>query len=1451
MSLRSTLLRPLCLFVTFVAGIAGMPSHAETFRNPRRIPLPVDPYGVTTGDLNGDGRNDIVWTELPAYPGIPMLHVLLAGANGQYAPAPDLSLPFIPSVLSCIVEDVTGDKRNDLVCLGLSNNNVDAYLLTYVGNGDGTFAAPVETADASYITYSEPILARAGDLNADGFSDVVVMQANYSFTLPFLSDGHGGFKSAPSFNGSFNYSIPTVTDLNGDGKLDILWPTGPRVNLGNGDGTFSAPVPYDPGVDSNCAFGDVDGDGHLDAACTWYDGGAFVGEIHLSVLHGNPDGSFASAPLFTRLFGDAPTDKDGLSSILIPVLVADLNGDGYADIVSLSGDGYCVLLGGPNTTWSGPPEQFISASVRSEGGLGGIYGVSIADMNGDGLPDIVAVGPNGLYITYAQRDGTLSSAPAPEVGKVSTSVTLVDVNGDGNLDVVSAGDTALKLSLGRGDGTFEAPQAITSTGNFDNALYADGVVVSGDFNGDGKQDLLAKGNVAVYTTQNYILFGHGDGTFSPPQPVSIALGQVADLNGDGLSDIYSIVNSAISTNVLTVSLSKGDGTFTSVPTQLPVDQPNDFTDPSVGPALADFRHTGRLDAAVASGNNAYLLRGHGDGAFDSRGTTLALPGLPNLNSLGAVGIASGDFDADGNADIAVLVQYGSGFDNYTTPTSGVWVFYGNGDGTFSGPVLAGTFNRDAQAMSAGDLNGDGLADLVLTSYDVYQDNGVLIVHALPGRAWGPEVDYTGGDGLSPFWITDINHDGRNDLIFSEAFRGNYEANAISVLLNLPATDVTGTVAANPEPSLITQPFTLKANLVPPDASSSLTGAVSFSVDGTSVGSAPLSGNTATLVVPGTVATAGVHSIAASWPGDGTLPGLALSGTHTVSLFPVKLSVTSSANPSAVGQNVTFSVQVQAAPPRGINAPKTGFPGTLTLYDGTNLLGTIGNPSGSYSFVDPVLAGGPHTITASYSGDSVFAAGTVGYLQTVGTLPIAMQLSASPGSPAAGAATSLTALVTLTTSACPSCPYTAQVQFSDSGKPLGSSPVDLNGLATLPTSFTVGGPHTLSASYPGDNDHQSASATLNLQVSPGNTSITLAASANLVSAGTPVSFTAHIVPASGSPSLAGAAIAFSFGGQVFATVPVDSVGTATTSYATLPAGNDKVTATLGQTASLSGSSASTAVTVTRAQTVLVLSGSPTTLYQRSVVTLTAALTTPAPFLATGTVQLMDGSAALAAPRIANNAAIFRIDSLAPGDHELTATYPGDANNLPAVSAPPVKITVLLSSFAVSSTPAAISVQTEHHLTASVSAKSLGNFADRLLLSTALLPAHMTVQFDSPGTIDLAAGGTGAISVYLDTDDVLGYARATPIKKPGRHTPGPLWAFLPAPLLLLLLRRRRRGNLALAGVGAVLLAGLLIPLSGCSGMYPKSTAPGVYTIQIHAVGAQTGVAQTIDLQVTVSP
>jgi hypothetical protein len=1449
------LLFTLFLFSAFLAFAAASSTYAETFRNPRRIPLAVDPYGVATGDLNGDGRNDIVWTEHPAYPGTTVLHVLLAGANGQYTSAPDLTLPFYPTFIDCIIEDVTGDKHNDLICVGADINYTDVFLLTYPGKGDGTFGPPVQTKMTAQPTFSNPIIARAGDLNGDGFPDVLVMNAYYSGILPYLSDGQGGFKAGASFQGSFNYSVPTVTDLNGDGKLDVLWPTGPRVDLGNGDGTFAPIAQYDPGFLSICAFGDVDGDGHLDAACTWYDNGDINGHVHLTVLHGNSDGSFDTTPLFTRTFGSGANEYDGIATILSPVLVADLNGDGYADIVSHSGDGYSVLLGGPNLTWNGEPQQFVSASFQSEGGILGIYGVSIADMNGDGLPDIVAIGPHGLYITYAQHDGTLSSAPAPEVGEVSTSVTLVDVDGDGNLDAVSAGDTALKLSLGHGDGTFGPPQAITTSGNFGDTNYIGPMVISGDFNGDGKQDLLATGSTGAYTTQNYILFGHGDGTFDAPLPIanSILLGKVADLNNDGRSDVISIQNNALATNVLAVNLSRGDGTFTTVSTNLPVEMViNTFTTPSAGPALADFRHSGRLDAAVASVNHVYLLRSHGDGSFDTNGTVLAIPDLPNLSKVAVGDITAGDFDGDGNQDIAVLEQYGSGIYNLSAPTSAAWVFYGKGDGTFSGATLAGTFDRHAQTVSAGDLNGDGLADLVLTSYDVYEYNGVLIVHALPNRAWGPEVDYTGGDGLSPLWITDINHDGRNDLIFSNALRGNYASNSISVLLNEAAVSVSGTVTASPEPSNVTYPFTLQASLIPSNAGDVLSGNVTFSLDGVVVGSGPLSGNTASLSLSGLNVAAGSHSLSASWAGDATYPPLTLNGSHTVSLLPLTVSLAASPTSLSVGGTVTATATF--TPGIVPNLPGYQFTGSMTLYDNGVAIAQQPVSTSGFSFTLSSLAVGVHTLSVSYAGDAFFlAAQSNSVAVTVTGAATVATLTALPANSTYGTPVTLAANIAAAGSAGSSLP-TGSVVFTIDGKPL--APVTLANAAAGAVVSNLGvGAHSVSCTYSGDSTFAASVCNIvPITVNAAATVITVSSSQNPSLAYTPVTFSVHLM-LGGQPAPAGTQFTFSLqnnSGNVLLTT--DASGNATYTTSQLFARTWDITVIFSGAVNYLNSVVHYAQIVTAAPTVLSLTASPNPAYIGQSVRLNAGATPSGTTFPTGTVTFLEGPAVLGTGTL-NSAgqASFSTSTLTVGTHIIFATYPGDSGFLAGTSQA-ISVVILPQAFTLTISAPTLSIPTEHYKSFSASVQSLG-FQGPVQL-TCSVPQNVYLTCDiANSSLQLAVGGSATSTLILDTDVLLRFKAS--LESGPRHTAFSSEAIafallLPLPLGFLVRRRRLRTlplMLILFALGATL------SLTGCGDKYPAHTPPGAYDVVITAAGTPAGstatITQTVHMQLAVTP
>jgi hypothetical protein len=264
-------------------------------------------------------------------------------------------------------------------------------------------------------------------------------------------------------------------------------------------------------------------------------------------------------------------------------------------------------------------------------------------VNGDGIPDVVSAGPNGIYISYGHADGNFGSAPAYEATEVIGYATVADFNGDGIPDVVASGDANIKVSLGKGDGTFAAPVAAPNGDgalNFGTPLSATGAhIAHGDFNGDGKLDGVAIGSSSIYAYNAYLLLGNGDGTIQSPVlvPDSSTLypmfsqltdAAVYDVNHDGRSDLVSVSQpSTTGPYVISVALSNGDGSFRAVTTASPseLQTGGGFYYPITLPALANFFGHGQLDAAYGSLSHVYILKGHGDGTFDQAGTAMMIP----------------------------------------------------------------------------------------------------------------------------------------------------------------------------------------------------------------------------------------------------------------------------------------------------------------------------------------------------------------------------------------------------------------------------------------------------------------------------------------------------------------------------------------------------------------------------------------------------------------------------------------------------------------------------------------------------------------------------------------------------------------------------------------------------------------------------------------------------------
>jgi len=418
--------------------------------------------------------------------------------------------------------------------------------------------------------------------------------------------------------------------------------------------------------------------------------------------------------------------------------------------------------------------------------------------------DVAAAGTASVAVVNPAPGGGTSNveffqvtAPSPAVALATASTYSVpgyyttptaalaagDLNGDGKLDLVvsEVGDVA--VMLGNGDGTFQPPA------KFPTGVSSDGVagsVVIGDFNNDGKPDLAAGSDLAVY-----ILLGNGDGTFQAAFTYSVGGSTIVagDFNGDGHLDLVGAWNVAAGNTVeMGVLLGNGDGTFRKGPSyQL-------YTQGFASLLTGDFNRDGHLDLAIAGTYGIEIALGNGRGGFNWA------PTVSGVYYTAAVA----DFNGDGILDLA-----GSGCRQppplqhscFGMPSE-VIVWLGKGDGTFKETDVdpAGQYTP---SLIAGDFNGDGkidlaLADSFLYCIELFCDNPTSSLAILLGNGDGtfqPAQTSAGQPSTYPLAAGDFNGDGRLDLA---AIQGAYPSlSTVSVNLQTTASLSPGVLSFAP------------------------------------------------------------------------------------------------------------------------------------------------------------------------------------------------------------------------------------------------------------------------------------------------------------------------------------------------------------------------------------------------------------------------------------------------------------------------------------------------------------------------------------------------------------------------------------------------------------------------------------------------------------------------------
>lgn len=663
-----------------------------------------NPTNMITGDLNNDGKDDVI--TLASNSGSIFVHL---GNNLSIFNPPITYSTGLLNVKSSKLVDLNKDGALDLVSSYFSSGK---FSISY-GNGLGSFST------TTLITI--PFFSNINEFNFGDFNNDTNIDIFFSDSSPvvYFGNGIGGFSV---INQGF-YS--ETGDFNNDGTIDfvVVAPSGIRLLYGNGSnyffGTFTLipiPVSY---TYNNLIPVDINNDGNLDLIAQ-----ANTLSNNMDLLIGNGAGSFSLAFSFS------------FTTIYTP-FISDLNNDNKKDFVIAKNGDYEVFMNNSGISFN---YNYIGSFSKKTGS----FNFSFFDINGDNTKEIIICdnAANSFYVSYTQPNGygmfplvisnkdyigtsslvgvedvdndNLNDIVSSDGGIFSVfknkgngfwpennylgwsigSTRIVDLNNDGKKDLAYVtGQDSVSTMLNLGNGNFGSRLAF-KVGNNAKSLAC------GDVNSDGKVDIVVTNandnNIRVLT-------GNGLGGLLTTSIIPVPGGnlpkgiEMGDLNNDGKIDL--VVGKFGGS--LTSFLGNGLGGFTAVGNYGGVAVATD------GIVLKDFNNDNKLDVAAANGTSLTVFMGTGLGTF-------TLNNVSVVNTL-QYGLNSGDINQDGNIDIVSPVS------------NGFIVYQGLGNGNFLNsfyPVKLGIGSIIA------DVNNDFLPDIIGSGLAITINNGSFINSSL-------------------------------------------------------------------------------------------------------------------------------------------------------------------------------------------------------------------------------------------------------------------------------------------------------------------------------------------------------------------------------------------------------------------------------------------------------------------------------------------------------------------------------------------------------------------------------------------------------------------------------------------------------------------------------------------------------------------------------------------------
>ncbi len=571
-----------------------------------------------------------------------------------------------------------------------------------------------------------------GDFNGDGVTDIVVANSDLPNLVLLLGRDDGTFNEAQYIDTNAYSDALATADVNGDGLADLIAASASdgdfntindvRTFLGAADGSLTLVSTVYLGsataFPTATATGDLDGDGVLDIVV------ASSASDSLILLIGDGNGGFARQPA-TLSAVDGP----------VGIALADFNGDTLLDIISANrqSDDVSVFLGMGGG-------QFSAATFFNVGTEP--VSVVVADFDADGRVDVATANrvDDSITVLFGDGFGSLAGRMDLAVGDNPVHVAAAEFDLDGATDLitVNANEDNLSVLFNSGGRTFSAQQLVPSVIRLG---FGDKVHPI-DANRDGIIDLGIQSGLGIAT-----LFGTGNGTFATPDFVNsgepTSSGTTGDFNADGLPDLALRGSMSGLGEGAFIHLNLGAGNFAA-----PTFARTGGSTSRETLRTVDLTGDGVLDLVVA-GNSATVFTaiGNGDGTFDMG---------PSSNVSGGGDWTVGNFDGDSFPDIV------------RPSGASVAMAQGQGDGSFQNAFSSMMTGTNIRSLSSGDLNNDGLDDVV--AFDDRSPGTFYVILNDGGVAFAAPVAYTGADFWSPTTIdvADVNSDGFLDVIYPNA-----------------------------------------------------------------------------------------------------------------------------------------------------------------------------------------------------------------------------------------------------------------------------------------------------------------------------------------------------------------------------------------------------------------------------------------------------------------------------------------------------------------------------------------------------------------------------------------------------------------------------------------------------------------------------------------------------------